>query len=143
MQTTGQNTICIAFTKLTNSSHSTANRLKTRSTNLTWMKLKKELSMQYSIIPSNTQGTQALNHLEQGPDVLLDDYLHHAGKLLSKIYHTFDMSRISAEGTNHYAVVYGRNCRKLKDSMMGHQSKQSKTMEECFRNICNVGVGYE
>ena len=28
---------------------------------------------------------------------------------LSKIYHTSDMSRISAEGTNHYAVVYGNN----------------------------------
>ena len=69
--------------------------------------------MQYYIIPSDNHATQALNHLEQGPDELLDDYIHHVSDL-SKIYHTSDMSRISVEGTNHYAVVYGLNCRKLK-----------------------------
>ena len=67
--------------------------------------LKKELSMQYSIIPSDTHATQAFIHLEKGPDELFDDL----SDLLSKIYHTSDMSRISAEGTNHYTVVYGLN----------------------------------
>ena len=61
--------------------------------------------------------TQAFTHLEQGPDELLDDYLHQASELLSKIYHTFDRSRISAEGTSHYAVVYGLSCRRLKGNV--------------------------
>ena len=63
--------------------------------------------------------------------------------LLSKTYHTSDMSRISVEGTNHYAVVYSYNCRKLKDSVAGHWSAQWKNMEECIRNICNISVGHE
>ena len=32
----------------------------------------------------------------------------------------FNMSRISAQGLNHYAVVYGLNCRNLKDRIVGH-----------------------
>ena len=53
------------------------------------------------------------------------------------------MSRISVEGTNHYAVGYGLNCRKLKDSMAGDRNAQWKMMEECIRDICNIGEGYE
>ena len=77
--------------------------------------------MQYSIIPSNTCATEAFTHLEQGPDELLDDYLHHASEVLSQTYHTPDMSRISVEGINHYAVEHGFNCRKLKYSVPGHR----------------------
>ena len=51
-QISGQNAICIAFSKLIGSPLLTANRLKTRSPNLTWTECEKELSMQYSIIPS-------------------------------------------------------------------------------------------
>ena len=53
--------------------------------------------MQYSIIPSDTHGTQASTHLEQGSDELLNDYLHCVSELLSKIYHISDMSRIWAK----------------------------------------------
>ena len=53
------------------------------------------------------------------------------------------MSKMSAEGLNHYAVVYGLNYRKLKDNIMGHQSTQWKMMEECFRDISNISAGYE
>ena len=60
----GQNAICIAFSRLIKSPLSTANRLKMRSPNLTWADLKKELSMQYSIIPSDTHTNQAFTHLE-------------------------------------------------------------------------------
>ena len=76
--------------------------------------------MQYSIIPFDTQATQAFIHLEQGLDELLENYLHYVSELLSKICHTSDMSRISVEGSNHYVVVYGFSCRKLKDSVVGH-----------------------
>ena len=72
--------------------------------------------MQHSVLPSDTHATQAFTLLYQGPDEILDDYLHHVSELLSKMYHTSDMSTIWEEGTNHYAVVYGLNCRKLKDS---------------------------
>ena len=99
--------------------------------------------MQYSIIPFDTHATQAFTHLEQGLDKLLSDYVLCVSELLSKLYHAFDMTRFSVEGSDHYAVVYGLNCRKLKDSMVGHQGTQWKTMEECFRNICNIGTGYE
>ena len=84
------------------------------------MELKKELSIQYSVIPSDTHAAQTFTHLEQCLDELHDDYLHCMSDLLSKLYHTSDMSRTSAECTNNYAVVYGLNCRKLKDNVAGH-----------------------
>ena len=52
-----------------------------------WTELKKELPLQHSVIPSNTHATQAFTQLEQGPDELLDDYLHCVSEL-SKIYTT-------------------------------------------------------
>ena len=89
-----------------------------------WMELKGELSVQYSIILSDSNTTQAFTWLEQGMHELLDEYLHQASELLSKIFYTSDMSRISVEDLNHYAMVYGLNCRKLKDIIAGHQSAQ-------------------
>ena len=47
VQISGQNEIHIAFSKLTHSPLSKANRLKARLPNLTWMELRKELFMQY------------------------------------------------------------------------------------------------
>ena len=49
-QISGQNVICMTFSILTHSPLSTANRLKARPQNLMWMELKRELSMQYSVI---------------------------------------------------------------------------------------------
>ena len=80
--------------------------------------------MQYSLNLLHTHTTQAFTHLEQGPDELIDDYLHHVSDPILKIYHTPDMSRISAEGTNHYVVVYGMSGRKLRDSVGGCKSAQ-------------------
>ena len=122
---------------------SSANRLKAWSPNLMWTKLKRELSMQYSTISHDSHATYAFSQLEQGPDELLDWYLQHTSELLSKIYHTLDMSWISAEGLNHYAMVYDLNCRRLKDSVVGQWSTQWKTMKDCFRDIHNIGTGYE
>ena len=98
--------------------------------------------MQYSIIASDTHTTHASTHLEQGLDECLDDYLHCVSELLSKVYHTSEMSRISVEGANHYAVVYGLN-HKLKDTMPEHRSVQWKMMEECLRDMSNISVGYK
>ena len=108
-----------------------------------WMELKMELSMQYLAIPFDSHATQAFAQLEQGSDELLDMYLHCTSKLLSQINHTSDMSRILAEGLNHYTVVYGLNCRRLRDNVVVHHSVQWKTMEDCFEDICNIGAGYE
>ena len=58
-QISGQNTICIAFSKLIGSPLLTENRLKARLSNLTWAELKRELYMQYSIIPLDTHAMQA------------------------------------------------------------------------------------
>ena len=140
VQISGQNIIHIAFSQSTGCSVLTANTLKSGSPNLTWTELKNKLSIQYSIIPSDAYETQAYTHLEQGLDELLDNYIHHASKLLSKIYHASDMSRISVEGTNHYAVIYSLNCRKPKDSMVGHQSVQWEMMDECFRDMHNISA---
>ena len=59
VQILGQNSICIAFSKLTVSPISTANRLKAQSANIIWTELKRELSTEYSIIPSESHATQA------------------------------------------------------------------------------------
>ena len=75
--------------------------------------------MQYTVILMDSHTTQAFAWLEQGLDEFLDVYLHCTSKLLPKIYHTSDMSRISVEGFNHYAAVYGLKCLKLKDSVVG------------------------
>ena len=107
------------------------------------MELKRGLSMQCSIIISDSHATQAFTWLEQGPDEIFDEYLHHASELLSKIYHISDMSRISVEVPCHYAAVYDLNCRKLKDSIIGHQSVEWKMIEECLRDIHNKGARYE
>ena len=142
-QVFGQDTWHIAFSKMIGSPLSLANTVKAQSPNLTWMELKRELSMQYLLIPYDSHATQAVAQLEQGPHELLDMYLDHASELLSKIYHTSDMSRILAEGLSHYTVVYCLNCRRLKGSVVGHPSTQWKMMEDCFRDIHNIGAGYE
>ena len=91
----------------------------------------------------DSHATQAFTKLEQGQDELLGVYLYHASKLLSKAYQILDLSKILAEGLNHYTVVYGLNCRRLKDSVVRHQSAQWKMMEDFFRDICNNGAWYE
>ena len=139
----GQDTIHIAFFNMMGSPLSPAKRLKAQSPKLMWTELKRELSMQYSAIPYDSHVTQAFAQLEQDPDELLDIYFHHAIELLSETYHTSDMSKIFADGLNHYKVVYGLNCRRLKDSVVGQQSKQSKKMKGCFRDIHNIVAGYE
>ena len=128
---------------MTDSPLSSANGLKAQLPDLTCMELKRELSMQYSNILYDSHATQAFIQLEQGPDELLDVYFHCATELQSKIYHTSDMSRISPKGLNHYAVVYGLNCRRLKDSVLGHKGRQWKIMEDCLRDICFTCAGYE
>ena len=90
------------------------------------MEPKGELLMPCSVIPSDSHTTQAFTQLEQGLDELLDEYLQCVSELSSKIYHTSDMSNISTEDINHYAVVHGLNFRKLKDSIVGHWSMQWK-----------------
>ena len=57
-QISGQNAMPIAFAKLIGSPLLTANRLRTRLPNLTWANLKKELLMQYSIIPLDIHTTK-------------------------------------------------------------------------------------
>ena len=47
------------------------------------------------------------------------------------------------EGLNHYTVVYGLNSRKFRESVMGHQNVQWRSMEDCFRDIHVFGAGYE
>ena len=101
-----------------------------------WMELKRDL--QFSAFLMDSHAIQAFVWLKQGLDELLDMYLHCTSELLSRMYHTSDMSRISALGSNHYAVVYDLKCRKLKNYVMGHSSTQWKTMEDCLRDICNL-----
>ena len=107
------------------------------------MELKRELSILYSAILYDSHVTQAFSKLEQGPDEFLDMYLCHTSDFLSELYHTSNMSKILAGGLKHYAVVFGLDCRRLKDSVVGHQSMQWKMIEDCFRDICNFGAGYE
>ena len=114
-----------------------------RSPNLTWAKFKKELSMQYSIIPSDTYATQAFTIENKVWMSFLMTIYNCVSELLLKIYHISDLFRFSAEVPNHYAVVYGLNCKKLKDSMAGHWSAQWKMREEYFRDICNISMGSE
>ena len=102
-----------------------------------------ELSMQYSVIPSDTHTYLAFTWFEQDLDELLDNYLYFVSELLFKIYHSSDMSSNLGEDTNHYAVVYSLNCRKQKDSIIRHQSIQWRMMEECYRGIRNIRARYE
>ena len=68
-QISGQDTICIAFSKMVGSPISLAYRLKAQSPNLKWTKLKRELSMQYSAIPCDSHAIQAFSHLKQCPEM--------------------------------------------------------------------------
>ena len=53
------------------------------------------------------------------------------------------MSKILAEGLNHYTMVYGINSNMLKDKVAGHQSVYWKTMGECYSNIHAFRTRYE
>ena len=77
--------------KMTGGPLSSAKRVKAQSPNLTWLELKRELLMVYSIIQSDSHATQDFTQLEQGLDELLDVYLHCSSELLSKIYHVDTM----------------------------------------------------
>ena len=88
--------------------------------------------MQYSIILSGSHATQAFTQLEQGQDESLDKYLYQASELLSKIYHTPD---ISAEDLNHYAVVYGLKLQEVK-------RQHHRTPEHAMQNYGRVVQRY-
>ena len=70
-------------------------------------------------------------------------HLHHTCELLLKIYHTLDMSQISAENLNHYTVVYGLTCRRLEDGVAGHWDTHWRSMKDCFRDICALDASYK
>ena len=53
------------------------------------------------------------------------------------------MSQISEGGLNHYTVMNGVNCRKVKDSFAGHWSVHYRSMKDCFNDIHIFGVEYE
>ena len=80
--------------------------------------------MQYSAILYNTHATQAFTQLNQGLDELQDMYLYPVSELLSKIYHTSDMSRIWVDDLNQYTMIYVLNCGKLKNSVAEDQREQ-------------------
>ena len=53
--------------------------------------------MQYLVFLMNSHATEAFTQPEQGPEKILYMYFHYAIELLSKVYHTSDMSRILAK----------------------------------------------
>ena len=56
----------------------------------------KSIFMQCLVIPFDSNATKAFTQVEQGLDEPFHMYVHHINEFLSKIYHTSDMSRISA-----------------------------------------------
>ena len=90
--------------------------------------------MQYSTIILDSHATKGFAQMEQGPGELLDMYLHCANELLSKIYHTSDMSRILVKGLwTKLQKGKGQCC----------WNAQRKTMGDFFRDIYNIGAGYK
>ena len=55
---------------------------------------------------------------------------------MSPVRHVLYFSR----GSESVMVVYGLNCKRLKYSVAG---QYWKSMEDCFRDICTFGAGYE
>ena len=100
-QISGHNILYIASPKMVGWPLTSACRLKGHLPCLTWSNLKNELLRQYSKIPYEIYATQAVAHLQQASDAILEMYLHHASKLLSKIRHTTDMSQNLTEGLDH------------------------------------------
>ena len=87
-QISGKNILCMAFSNMVELHLTSANILRDHLPHLTWNDLKMNFQ-------GNSQcATQAFAHLQQGPDELLEMYLHHTSELLSKIHHTMDMSQI-------------------------------------------------
>ena len=63
-QISGQDTFCIAFSKMIGSPLSLVKRLKAHSPNIAWTELKRESYMQYSAIPFSSLTTLAFFQLE-------------------------------------------------------------------------------
>ena len=142
-QISGQDIIWIAFPKMIGSPLISAHRLREGSPKLMWKELKSNLSRKYSSISFDSHATKAFPCLQQGPDELFKMYLHCASDLLSKIHHTSDMSWISVEGLNCSTMVYDLTFRKLRESLVGHQSMLWRSMEDCFIDICEFGTDYK
>ena len=128
---------------MTGSPLTSAYRLRDCLQYMMWKDLKSEPLRQYSTISFNSHATQAFAYLQQGPDELLEMYLHCASELLSKIHHTTDMSQMPAKGLSTYTVVYGLHSTKPKDKVAGHQSTYWNTIKDCFSDIHAFGTGYE
>ena len=131
----------IAFSRMVGSSLTTAHRLRDRSPNLAWGELKSKLSRQYSSIPFDSHDTQTLSYLQQGLDELMKCIHTMQVSFIENQPHVRHVSDVS--GGSDCTMEYGLNCRKLKDSVVGHQTMHWKSMEDCFRDICPLGVGYE
>ena len=54
-----------------------------------------------------------------------------------------DTSRILVDGLSYYTVVYGLNCRRLKDGVAVHQGVQWIKMKDHVMYIHYIGAGYE
>ena len=85
-----------------------------------------KLSMQYSAIPFDSHEPSLLpNWNKTGMNSLTSICATQVG-LCQKITIHSDISSTLMEGLNHYTVVYGLNCRRLKDSVAGHWNMQWK-----------------
>ena len=53
------------------------------------------------------------------------------------------LAQISAEGLNHYTIVYGLNSTKQTKKVVGHQSVYWKTVEDHLSDLCAFDAGYK
>ena len=74
---------------------------------LSWTTLKQHLTANYFKIPYDTHAINTYDTLQQGADESTKAYLHRAKDIPEHIYHTNNVSSITARGTNHTKILTG------------------------------------
>ena len=108
-----------------------------------WTTLKQHLTTNYSKIPYDTHTINAYDTLQQGADESTDAYLHRVQDILKCIYHTNNMSSITAIGTNHAKILTGLKDKKLHHRLVESKAKKWTNMAQVLHDVAEMAVSFE
>ena len=116
--------LSIALSKLQGAPLKSANYLEDKEMNsgkkLSWATLKQHLTSNYSEIPYDTHAINSYDTLQKCTDESTKAYFYRVQGILECIFHTNDMSSVTAIGTNHTKILTG-----LKDGKLHNKLAES------------------
>ena len=142
-QISGQDILCINFSKMVKISTYFTHMLRDCLPHLTWKDLKSQLLRQYSTIPFQQLCHPSHCLLQQGSYELLEMYLHCASELYQKSITQLTCCKFLQKVQTIILWCMAWILKKLRDVVVGLQNAYWNTKEDCFNNICTISAGYE